>query len=171
MIFLFTNMVYLFMIFITIPKVMSYAKGMKIFDMMPTGYSLDYARELVTVLGPDGRKTYLFTQLPVDMIYPFLFGLTYSLMIAYFINKLRWFDKPILYMSILPILAGLFDYLENIGIIIMLNSHQDLSLLLVGLSNWFTITKSVLSTISFTFLLILLFTFLVRKKSRSQPSG
>jgi hypothetical protein len=52
---LFANMVYLLMLFVTIPMVTAYSGGMKLFDMMPTGYTLAYANNLLETLGPAGR--------------------------------------------------------------------------------------------------------------------
>ena len=168
-IFLLTNLVYLFMVFITIPRVMTYSNGMDLFDMMPFGYSVDYANTLLGSLGPDGRDAYLFSQLPLDMVYPLLFGLTYSLLIAYYFHKLKWFDKPIFYLSLLPILAGGFDYLENIGIITMLTGYPDVSSFIIKLTNLVTISKSILSTISFILLITLLVVFVFRSaKSRQR---
>ena len=163
LLFLITNLVYAFMILITIPKVMKYANGMNLFDMMPTGYSIQYTKTLLETLGIQGRKTYLYSQIPVDMIYPLLFGITYCLLVVYLLNKIKLIEKPIIYLSLLPIFAGLFDYLENIGIITMLNSYPAFSSLTSEITNVFTIIKSVLSTITFIFLLILFTIFIVKK--------
>jgi len=169
--FMITNLVYLFMLFNTLPRVMSYANGMDLFDMMPTGYSAEYAQTLLNTLGPEGRSAYRNTQLPVDMTYPLLFGLTYSLMLAYFLNKLTWLDKPVFFVVLLPIIAGLFDYGENIGILLMLRAYPDFSASTATWSNAFTIIKSVLSTVSFVLLLTLLANFLVRRMNPNKPES
>ena len=82
--FILTNVIYLFMLLVTIPKTMEFSNGMKLLDMLPTGYNQDYVNKLFSTLGENGREIYLTTQIPVDMIYPLLFGLTYSLLLAYF---------------------------------------------------------------------------------------
>lgn len=168
-IFMVTNAVYFIMILITIPKVIEYAQGMDLFDMMPKGYSVEYAQTLLTTLGSDGRSTYMQMQLPVDMIYPFLFGLTYSLMLAYFLAKLSWIEKPLFFIVLLPLVAGLFDYAENIGIFRMLRAYPDFSTTTAQWTNYFTIVKSVLSSASFILLLILLAIFLVRRMKPHRP--
>ncbi len=71
-IFIITNLIYLIMIFITIPKVMNYANGNKILDMLPFGYSYAYVMKLFNELGVQGRSVYLNYQIPVDMIYPYV---------------------------------------------------------------------------------------------------
>jgi hypothetical protein len=171
-IFLITNIVYLFMLLVTIPLVMTYSNGMDLFDMMPAGYSEEYAQTLLSTLGTEGRNSYLYIQLPVDMIYPFLFGLTYSLLLAYFLDKLKWIDKPVFYSTLLPLAAGMFDYLENAGIVIMLNQYPDITSITARFANACTIIKSALSTISFSLLLILIVIFFIQKiKSRKPEMG
>jgi hypothetical protein len=59
---------------VTIPKTMAFANGMKLLDMMPAGYDFDYVIKLFNALGENGRKTYLTSLIPVDMIYPLLFA-------------------------------------------------------------------------------------------------
>lgn len=162
-IFAFTNLVYLVMLLITIPHVMHYSHGMDLFDMMPAGYDAGYAHTLLNALGADGRNAYMQIQLPVDMIYPFLFGLTYSLMLAYFLYKLSWIDKPIFVMVFFPIVTALFDYAENIGIFSMLHAYPDFSTRTAAALSLLTIIKSALSTVSFLMLLSLVVIFLVRR--------
>lgn len=50
-----TNIIYTLMLTITIPKVMSMAGGMKLLDMMPTGYTPEYVNSLLNALGETGR--------------------------------------------------------------------------------------------------------------------
>ena len=53
--FILTNLVYTFMLTVTIPKTMEFSNGMKLLDMMPTGYDLNYVNELFNWLGENGR--------------------------------------------------------------------------------------------------------------------
>jgi hypothetical protein len=154
--FIATNIVYAFMLIVTIPKVMSFAGGMKLLDMMPTGYSVEYVDSLFNALGENGRHAYLFNQLPVDMIYPGLFAISYCLVLAYFLNKLGKLESPLFYLCILPIFSGLSDYCENIGIIIMLKSYPKNSGLLSQVTSVFSILKSFSTTIYFIVLTIAL---------------
>ena len=67
-IFVLTNLVYAFMLMVTIPNTMEFSNGMKLLDMRPTGYDFDYVNKLFSTLGNTGREIYLNTQIPVDMI-------------------------------------------------------------------------------------------------------
>jgi hypothetical protein len=154
--FILTNVVYLFMLLVTIPKTMKFSNGMKLLDMMPTGYDLNYVNRLFNSLGEKGRESYLTSQIPVDMIYPLLFGLTYCLLLAYFLNKLNKLYLPFTYLSLLPIIAGIADYMENFGIISMLKSYPDINAMAVKTTNYFSIVKSISTSIFFIILLAVL---------------
>lgn len=160
--FILTNIVYAIMLTITIPKVMNYAGGMKLLDMLPAGYDADYVNSLLNALGTEGRNTYLFQQIPLDLIYPFLFGITYCLLFAFIINKLNKQNSFLFYLCYFPIFAGLFDYLENFGIITILKSYPDNSTAMSQLTSIFSILKGTLTTIYFVALLIALFALLIK---------
>ncbi len=154
--FILTNAVYLIMLTVTIPKTMGFSNGMKLLDMMPMGYDLNYVSELFNSLGEIGRKTYLTNQIPLDMIYPLLFGLTYCLLLAYFLKKLNKLKLPFTYLCLLPIIAGIADYLENFGIITMLKSYPDITGFAVKTTNYFSIIKSISTSVFFIVLIIVL---------------
>jgi len=161
--FILTNIVYMTMLTITIPKVMRYAGGMKILDMIPMGYTPEYVNSLFNTLGEEGRFVYLYNQLPVDMIYPLLFGISSCLVLAYFLNKLGKIDSPLYYLCLIPLFSGLFDYGENIGIITMLNTFPDNSIFVAQITNVFSILKSSFTTTYFIVALVILLV-LAKKK-------
>ena len=160
LLFILTNIVYAIMLTITIPKVMSYAGGMKLLDMMPTGYNADYVNSLLNALGSEGRDTYLFRQIPIDLIYPFLFGTTYCLLYAFILKKLSKLDSFLFYLCFIPVFAGLFDYLENIGIITLLKGYPENTTTMSRITSVFSVLKSTLSTIYFVTLIIALLALL-----------
>jgi len=171
LLFVLTNLVYAVMIFITIPKVMVFSGDLKILDMMPTGYDLDYVNALFNALGEKGRETYLYQQIPVDMIYPFLFGISNSLILAFFLNKMGKLDSVFFYVTLLPLLAGIADYMENFGIVVMLTSFPDVSAEVADLTNVFSITKSVTTTIFFIVLIIILVSLGLKTLGKFRNSG
>lgn len=154
-----TNIIYAFMLTVTIPHVMNFSGGMKLLDMMPGGYNAEYVNSLLSALGEKGRHAYLFRQIPVDMVYPFLFGISNCLVLAYFLNKLGRLESSYFYLCFLPILAGIFDYCENIGIITLLNSFPHNSDLLSETTNVFSVLKSTFTTLYFIILSIILIVF------------
>ena len=154
--FMMTNLVYILMLTITIPKVMGYANGMRLLDMMPTGYDLDYVKVLFNALGTHGRDAYIYRQLPVDMVYPALFGISYCLVLAYFFKKLNKLKSKLFFLCLLPLFAGLADYLENMGILNLLANYPNLTSDMVRTASVFSLAKSGITTLYFVILLVAL---------------
>jgi len=148
---------------------MGFADGMKLLDMMPTGYDFNYANKLFSALGNTGRETYLTSQIPLDMIYPLLFGISYCLVMAYFLKKINKLNTPYNYLCLLPIIAGIADYLENIGIIIMLTNYPDFTEITANTTSIFSVIKSISTSVFFIALLVILILVGIKlfKKRRS----
>jgi len=151
--FIITMCVYAWIVFFSIPSVIEESPETVLFDMSPFGYSLDYARDLLKAIGEEGRHKYLSQQLPIDLIYPGLFAVTYTLMLAWIVSKLSLGSSWLHYALYVPAFAGLFDYIENFGIYLMIVNYPDLNHGVVLFSSIFTISKSVM-TIVFYFLLM-----------------
>lgn len=158
-----TNLIYFYMLLISIPKVLTFSGGMKIPDMMPTGYRPDYIITLLEKLGEKGRNAYLYQQIPVDLFYPFFLAITYCLLIAFLLHKLRHLKEEPYYLCLLPLAGGFFDYLENFGIIHMLAAYPAISTSAIHITAFFTVFKSLFSSISFTIIIVLLLALAYRK--------
>jgi cytochrome bd-type quinol oxidase subunit 2 len=156
LLFVFTNIVYALMLALTIPKVMQFTDGMKLLDMLPSGYDFGYVVTLFNALGEDGRHAYLCYQIPLDMIYPALFGISYCLLLAFFLKKLNRLNNSGFYLCLLPLIGAIADYLENIGIITMLNQYPNITPSTVQTTNLFSLVKSTSTSIYFVVLLIVL---------------
>lgn len=142
--------------------------GLKPFDLRPGGYSHDSARDLIAALGPEGRRIYLWRQLPLDTAYPALFALAVAGAIRWFSAALAaplivWFQAA----SYAAYLASLTDYLENALIVAMLNSGDDPSLALTRIASAATLTKSVLTSVALTAMILAIVLFLARRLKRS----
>ncbi|MEO1654356.1 MAG: hypothetical protein AAFU64_12495 [Bacteroidota bacterium] len=167
-----TNVVYAGLLLGTIPDVMRFSDGKALLDMRPLGYSPVEVRELLTDLGNEGRNRYLYTQIPLDMVYPGLFAISYCLLMVFLLRQFSSVHLGLWSLCYLPILAGLSDYAENFAIILMLNSFPDFSDYLAALSNVFSLAKSFFSTVYFTALilvaLLLGMQYLQKKRSYSE---
>jgi hypothetical protein len=151
--FISSQFVYFTMLLITIPVVESYSKEMKIFDLMPIGYSYDYAVQLLKGLGEDGRSAYLYYQIPLDLIYPFLMGITGVFFINLLIKQLNF--RRLSFLIYLPVIAACFDYLENFMVIGMISFYHNLSPTIVSIVSTFTTIKSLFTVIYLTSLSVL----------------
>lgn len=169
--FILTNAVYVFMLTVTIPKTMEFSNGMKLLDMMPMGYDLNYVNELFKSLGENGQKVYLTNQIPVDMIYPLLFGLTYCLLLAFFLKKLNKLNTPLIYICFIPIIAGIADYFENFGIIAMLKNYPELTEVAVKTTSSFSLIKSILTSVFFIVLITMLIILGIKFVRRNKTSA
>jgi len=155
--------VYVIMLLYTIPQVQQYAPGIKLFDLSPTGYSYAYAIELLGALGIEGRNLYLYQQLPMDFIYPGLFAVSCCLLLSWLFVKSLNSNSKMFYLCFVPAAAGLFDYLENIGIVRMLLSYPNVAESLVSITSYLTILKSAFTTTFFALLLLGVILFIKRK--------
>lgn len=161
--FIISSGLYFLMLFGTIPHLHKITNGVKILDMMPTGYNLAYTKKLMDALGETGRHYYLFRQLPVDLVYPFFFAISNCLIISWFLKKLGKHDSSWFFVCYLPLIAGFFDYAENFTVISILNSYPEISDSLVQVSNLFSVLKSSLTTVSLTALLVIILVWGFRK--------
>ena len=164
--------VYLGILFYSIPKVLTSAPEMKLFDVSPSGYTSEYAISLLNAIGPEGWDLYLSLQLPLDFIYPGLFIISWPLVFAWFLKKNYSLESKVYYALYIPILAGLFDYAENVLIIMLLKTYPDLGSGLVSAASIATIIKSILSSIFMTLISLSIIQIIwksVFKKQRLQP--
>ena len=168
--FVLSTIVYFLMILITIPNISGFANGMKILDMMPEGYDDQYVNTLFSELGENGRHAYLYYQIPLDLIFPALFGVGFCLLFAFFLKKLNQITSPFFYFSLLPLIAGISDYIENFGIITMINQYPNYSSETVAITSTFSFLKSSTTTIYFIALIFVLIAFGVQyvKSKRSE---
>ncbi|WP_348823011.1 hypothetical protein [Flavobacterium aestuarii] len=168
LLFVLCNIVYSVMLIVTIPEIMHYSGNIKILDMMPAGYDTEYVNILFKALGTSGRNAYLYHQLPLDLIYPGLFGISSCLVLCYFFNKLGKLESSLFYLSLIPIFSAIFDYAENIGIINMLKDYPAISETQVQITSFFTILKSILTSIYFIILIIVLLVLAQKKLSANK---
>lgn len=164
--------VYSLMLIYTIPQVEQHAQGMKLFDLSPSGYSYEYALELLGVLGTSGRSIYLYHQLPMDFIYPGLFAVSCCLLLSWLFSKSLKSRSKIFYLCLIPVAAGFFDYLENLCIIHMLTSYPNVTESQVVLSSILTILKSGFTTVFFILLVVgIILFFQQKRKDKAQNEG
>lgn len=169
--FIITTIVYLVIVLYSIPEVVKLAPEMKLFDMSPGGYDPIYAEELLRSIGPAGRETYIKLQLPIDFVYPGLFAITYSLMLVWLFGKRIDKKSKTYLLAAVPALAGLFDYFENFGIILMLRSFPTVDPAVVRISSLFSIAKSTFTIAFYIMLLFGLLLLLVKRKTTKQPTN
>lgn len=129
------------------------------------GYSYKKAYDILTALGADGRAFYQAKIIPIDFPFPLSYMLFYSGFIALLIKYTK--SKEIFkYLLFLPLVATLFDWIENIGIIAMLNCYPSLPGWAVLVSSIFGMLKTVFTIGSITLIAILFVLFVYSKIRR-----
>ncbi len=153
--FLSSHVILFLMMTFTFPRINNQI-GSNAFDLMPFGYSVSEARSIVNNLNEPITNLYLFPQLSLlDLLYPFLLALFLSSFLFRLIGITKTKNRVHSILLIVPFLAMICDYLENICIILMITKSVETSEYFVLLSSIFTVLKGVLT--SFAWLSILFY--------------
>ena len=93
-----------------------------------------------------------YRQLSLDFVFPGLFKVSFCLLLSWLFARSLRADFKLFYLCLVPLFAGLFDYLENICIVLMLTSFPNIPEMLVASASALTIVKSTFTTACFVFL-------------------
>ena len=162
---LLSQSIYVFMQSYSIPRTSQEAGGLLIFDMNPLGYTYEYAHQFLSQLSEKGYTLYLHVQLPLDILFPILnclTGLSTFILLIRLYNKVKHTSVLPIYSSFskaalaLPLIAMVFDYLENIMIFMMLSYKAGVPISLVYVASTFTIIKSISSLVFYIVVIAIL---------------
>jgi len=126
------------------------------------GYSYEKAYNMLTALGVEGRTFYLTKILPMDYPFPLTYMLFYIGFIALLIKHTAK-NKPYRFLLFIPVLAMLFDWIENIGLITMLSSYPNLLEWAVPVASIFGMLKTIFMVGSIMIIGVLLVMFVYSK--------
>ncbi len=158
-----SGIIYALMALVTVPNLLAHSNGWKILDMMSKGYDFEYVKDLFEKLGVEGRNAYLYQQIPLDLIFPLLYGPGSFLLMVYLFKKIDVKNAKVYYLCLVPVVGAVFDYFENFGTIRLLNNYPDISSSFVQMNSFFTILKSGFITLFFIILIITFLVFLFKK--------
>lgn len=148
--------VYLAMVLLTLPHLRALAGGLAPFDLLPGGYDAAYAMRFLDAIGAEGRAYYLGRQIPLDLMYPALFAISFSLLWLWLLARAGRVPAGLPLIAWLPVLAGLADYAENGLVTFMLIRFPEISAGLVTTASAMTMAKSATTTVYFCALAVLL---------------
>ena len=122
----------------------------KAFDLQPFGYSTATAKAIINKLDTETINLYLFPQLSfLDIMYPCLLAILLSSLLFRLMELTKTTKNKANYLFIIiPFMAMVFDYAENICIALMITKTIKISNVVVFTSSLFTITKSTLTSIA-----------------------
>ncbi|PXX25740.1 hypothetical protein [Arenibacter sp. ARW7G5Y1] len=149
-----SHLVLLLMWIFTLP-VINNQIGTQVFDLQTFGYNISEAASIVDTLNNETRALYLFPQLTLlDLFYPFLLALFLSSLLFRLFIISKTASKLTSILLVVPFLAMIFDYAENICVILMITKTIELTDAIVFLSTTFTVLKGVLTSIAWIAILI-----------------
>ena len=162
--FLLAHGVLLLMMTLTFPRINS-QMGNKAFDLQTFGYSHQEAAVMLGNLDEATKDLYVFPQLLLlDILYPLLLALFLSALI---IRLLKLMGRSAVYpysqLYLLPFLAMIFDYVENVLILFMLDHSDNVSELLVKVASSATLLKGVSTLLSWILVLVLFLSWVLSK--------
>ena len=163
LIFVASQLVFLLMMIYTFPEI-NRQIGTKAFDLQTFGYSVSTAQSIVNNLDDRTMGLYIFPQLMLlDIVYPFLLALLLSGLLFRLIKTTQSEGKIISKLLILPFVAMISDYSENIGVILMISKSIEVSQTIVYLTSTATILKGVSTSIAWIAILVLSVKWIIMK--------
>ena len=118
-------------------------------------YNLEQVNSLFDKMGSEGRGVYRFISANVDMVYPIVYGLFFILSIASFLKKIFPARPKTMLVALIPLIAVLFDYLENFNTLKMLGNFPNITPDEVAKGALFTQLKWEFIVISIFLILVL----------------
>jgi hypothetical protein len=148
------------------PTIQMHAGGLTILDTRES-FTPDDAYELFTALGPTGRQAYLILHLVPDTLFPIGYALVFAFISAWFLVRLLPLDHPLQWLSMIPLISGLADVLENFSLVICNLVYPGRLDWLVRFAHLLTKVKFGLLPIGLVFLTIIVAVWFIRKRPAS----
>ena len=148
------------------PTIMEHSGGLMILDIRES-FTPDDAYELFTALGAEGRQAYLILHLVPDTLFPIGYALVFAFISAWFLVRLLPLDHRLQWLSMIPLISGLADVLENLSLVICNLAYPGRIDWLVQFAHLLTKVKFGLLPIGLVFLLIIVVMWLIRKRPAS----
>jgi len=153
------------------PTIEAHSGGVPILDMRMS-YTPEEAYQLFTALGTAGRQAYLILHLVPDTIFPIGYALTFAFISAWFLVRLLPLDHRLQWLSMIPLISGLADVIENLSLVICNLAYPGRIDWLVRFAHLLTKVKFGLLPIGLVFLIIIVVMWFVRKRPASNvPKG
>jgi len=117
------------------------------------GYTPSQAYQLISSYGGQGRQSYAIIEATLDLAYPFISALLFSLLILFSFQRGFPNQKWAYWLGLLPFAVMAFDYLENICVLVLLLEFPRELITVARIANFFTTAKQVLTPFELLFLL------------------
>jgi hypothetical protein len=129
------------------------------------GFNPQKTLQMVADYGDEARAYYAQTEMTMDVIYPIIYALLFGIILTILYRNKAY--KPFSWINLLPFVALIFDYLENICIVSLLQNHPSQSLNVATFCEVFKMLKWVSFGISVVLILYGLIRLLLTKFSKN----
>ena len=149
--------------FSLLPHFATITGGERIIDMK-IFYSYEEVYSTINAYGQDGINYYEKIQL-LDLIFPLTYAFAFSSVIARLFNRVNEVSEKAQLVILIPFITALLDYIENLGIFIMLRLHPHRYFIVALITNIITVLKFT-GFVAFIFIIIFLFFFSLKSRSK-----
>jgi hypothetical protein len=129
------------------------------------GFNPQKTYQMVADYGDEARAYYAQTEVTTDVIYPIVYALLFGVILTLLYRNKAY--KPFSWINLLPFVALIFDYLENICIVSLLQNYPSQSLNTATFCEVFKMLKWVSFGISVVLILYGLIRLLLTKVSKN----
>lgn len=154
-----------------VPKLRVVAHAFVLDDTL--AYSLADVAARFAAYGEAGRAAYRAFLLSFDLMYAPVYAFALAALISAFAKALRMPGRSWTALASMPIVAALLDWLENAGLVLLLDQYPRLSPALVAVTSTLTIAKwslVILSLLTIGSMLLLLLVRNVVPRGEAQPA-
>lgn len=145
-----------------IARMMTFSNG-SILDM-EFNYSPDRVYQVLQAYGADGRGFYASTFAIIDFFTPILMNLFLAMTISILFRQAFLPDNPLHRLNLLPMIAMIGDYLENLGIVLMIHSYPTQLIALARFTAFSTNVKFVFTIASGVCILAGLVIWMIKRR-------
>ena len=110
--------------------------------------------DIAEVYGPEGRNAYLYARWTFDLVYPLVYGFFLVTSISWLFGRVFPATSPLQLANLVPVLAVLFDFLENTAVSIVMFRFPQPTEFFAWLAPLFTLLKWGFVSASFILLLV-----------------
>ena len=148
------------------PTIVEFSGGLPILDTR-SSFTPEDAYQLFTALGSGGRRAYLTLHLVPDTLFPIGYALAFAFISAWFMVRLLPLDHRLQWLSMIPLISGLADVIENLSLMICNLVYPGRIDWLVKFAHLLTKVKFGLLPIGVVFLTIIIVIWFIRKRPAS----
>jgi hypothetical protein len=106
---------------------------------LTVGFNPQKTLQMVANYGDEARAYYAQTEMTTDVIYPIVYAFLLGIILTLLYRNKAY--KPFPWINLLPFIALIFDYLENICIVSLLNNYPSQSMMMANFCEIFKLLK------------------------------